>query len=358
MARADFEGVAKHYAGVVALADFTLAVGDGELIAVLGPSGCGKSTLLRVAAGLEELTAGSITLDGRRIDGVPPQLRDVAMVFQSYALYPHMTVRGNIEFPLEMRRTPAEQRRNRVNEVAALLEIEDVLERRPAQLSGGQRQRVALARALVRQPALFLLDEPLSNLDARLRLSVRQHIRRIQRRLRVTSLYVTHDQSEAMTLGDRIVVMNAGRIQQVDTPEGIYHRPANVFVASFVGSPPMNLLPAIYSRGRLVVGSQGMAAPPALMQHLGEADTRLTLGVRPEAFAPDAIGSASHLAAEIEAETAESLGSETLVHAHLGDHDVVVRLPGVVKEMPARVGVNGADLHVFDANGRRILLGD
>src|SRR5439155_1277840 len=232
--------VSKRFDDVVALGDFTLAVEDGELVTVLGPSGCGKSTLLRLTAGLETLSGGSIRIGGRPIECLAPHERDVAMVFQSYALYPHMTVRGNIEFPLRMHGVAREARRRRVEDVAALVEIGAILERRPAQLSGGQRQRVALARALVRHPALFLLDEPLSNVDAPLRAALRQHIRALQRRLGVTTLYVTHEQAEAMTLGDRMVVLARGRIQQVDAPGAVYERPANTFVAGFLGLPPMN----------------------------------------------------------------------------------------------------------------------
>src|SRR5581483_2946327 len=256
MARALLENVGKRYGDVVALEGFSLDVADGELVTVLGPSGCGKSTLLRLIAGLEPMTDGAIRLDERRIDGLPPEDRDVAMVFQSYALYPHMTVRGNVEFPLRMRRVARAERRRRAQEVAELLEIGAMLDRRPSALSGGQRQRVALARALVRHPALFLLDEPLSNLDARLRASVRQYIRDVQRRLSVTTLYVTHDQTEAMTRGHRVVVLDRGRMQQVDTPLAVYERPANAFVAGFLGAPPMNLVPGEVAGGVLAVGDQ------------------------------------------------------------------------------------------------------
>jgi multiple sugar transport system ATP-binding protein len=334
MARAAFAGVGKRYGDVVALADFTLALADGELVAVLGPSGCGKSTLLRLAAGLEPLSAGAIHLDGRRVDDLPPQARDVAMVFQSYALYPHMTVRGNVEFPLRMRGVGRAARRREAEEVAALLGLSELLDRRPAELSGGQRQRVALARALVRRPKLFLLDEPLSNLDARLRASVRRYIREVQRRLGVTTLYVTHDQTEAMTLGDRVVVLERGRVQQVDTPLGVYERPANAFVAGFVGTPPMNLLEAAHEGGVLRVGAQRLAVPAALRPRLGAGPGRVLLGVRPEAFAPAAEG----LVAELEP-------------GRVGAAAVTVRLPGVPPVLPARVAAAADALHVFTADG-------
>jgi ABC-type sugar transport system ATPase subunit len=348
MARATFSGVGKRFGDVVALADFTLEVADGEMVAVLGPSGCGKSTLLRLTAGLDALSEGTIALDGRRIDHLPPRERDVAMVFQSYALYPHMTVSGNIEFPLRMRGAGKAERRQRAAEVAELLEIGDLLARRPAQLSGGQRQRVALARALVRRPALFLLDEPLSNLDARLRASVRRYIRDVQRRLRVTALYVTHDQTEAMTLGDRVVVLDRGRIQQADSPLAVYERPANTFVAGFVGTPPMNLLPGEHDGAELRVGGQRIALPPGLGHR---AQTRVVVGVRPEAFS----AADGALIAVPDPATREVLGSETLVQARIGSADVTVKLPGLVRDVPARVGAPADALHLFSADtGARI----
>ena len=285
MARAEFEQVTKRFDDVVALAEFTLAVADGELVTVLGPSGCGKSTLLRLTAGLEPLSSGSIRVDGRPIERLAPHRHDVAMVSQSYALYPHMTMRRNIEFPLRMQGVVRDDRRRRAEEAAALVDVASLLERRPAQLSGGQRQRVALARALVRRPALFLLDEPLSNVDAPLRAALRQHVRELQRRLGVTTLYVTHEQTEAMTLGDRMVVLERGRIQQVAAPADVYARPANTFVAGFVGTPPMNLIAAEVVDGALRVGGQRLAVPPWLPARLG-GERRVVVGVRPEAFAP------------------------------------------------------------------------
>ncbi len=355
MARVDFDRVGKRFGDTVALADFTLSVADGELITVLGPSGCGKSTLLRLIAGLEPLSSGSIRIDGERIDHLAPSQRNVAMVFQSYALYPHMTVRGNIEFPLRMRRLGRGERHRKAEEVAALLELDQLLERRPAELSGGQRQRVALARALVRQPALFLLDEPLSNLDARLRAGVRHYIRDVQRRLRVTTLYVTHDQTEAMTLGDRTVVMQHGRIQQVDPPVLIYEHPANTFVAGFVGVPPMNLLAAVYRNGILEVGDQRLPAPAWLRERLGGRSCPLTLGVRPEVFA-DTVGAGGQaLVAVLDATSAETTGTETLVRGRVSDGEVTVRLPGVVREVPTRLTAAPDHLHIFAESGERLL---
>jgi ABC-type sugar transport system ATPase subunit len=354
MATVEFDQVGKRFADTPALADFTLTVADGEFITVLGPSGCGKSTLLRSIAGLEALTSGTIRIDGQRIDDLAPSRRNVAMVFQSYALYPHMTVRGNIEFPLRMRRVARGERRRKAEEAAALLELSEFLERRPAQLSGGQRQRVALARALVRQPALFLLDEPLSNLDARLRAGVRQYIREVQRRLRVTTLYVTHDQTEAMTLGDRMVVMNQGRIQQVDAPVAIYERPANTFVAGFIGSPPMNLLPGLYADGVLELGAQRLPAPGALGARLGRQSCRLTIGIRPEAFGPASADFNLAIIAVPDAVTAEMTGTDTIVRGSIGRCDVTVRLPGIVREIPERLAASMDHMHVFVESGERL----
>ena len=353
MAQAKFDQVTKRFDGVVALSDFTLHVADGEFITVLGPSGCGKSTLLRLTAGLETLSEGTISLGSRRIDTLPPQDRDVAMVFQNYALYPHMTTRGNIEFPLRMRGIAASLRRTQAERAAELLQLNELLDRRPGQLSGGQRQRVALARALVRNPSLFLLDEPLSNLDARLRLNVRQYIKNVQRQLGVTTIYITHDQGEAMTLGDRIVVMHQGCIQQVGNPMEIYERPATTLVAAFIGTPPMNLLPADYVDGTLRIGDQHLPVPPYVREGLGARTMRLTIGVRPEAFtvADDARPS---LVAIPDAMTREVLGSETLVRAAVGTDHVTVRLFGIATDIPQRVSapIEAFQLFAVDSGTR------
>jgi ABC-type sugar transport system ATPase subunit len=354
MATVELDHVGKQFAETVAVTDFTLTVADGELITVLGPSGCGKSTLLRLIAGLEPLSAGTIRIDGRRIDDRSPSQRDVAMVFQSYALYPHMTVRGNIEFPLRMRGVARTQRRRTAEETAALLELSELLDRRPAQLSGGQRQRVALARALVRQPALFLLDEPLSNLDARLRAGARQYIRAAQRRLRVTTLYVTHDQAEAMTLGDRTVVMHRGRIQQVAPPLVIYERPANTFVAGFIGNPPMNLLPGAYGDGVLDIGGQHLSVPSVLRERLGRESCRLTIGVRPEAFVVGSGDCSQELVAVLDAASAEMTGTETLVRGSAGHNPITVRLYGAVREIPTQLAAPLEQLHIFAESGDRL----
>jgi multiple sugar transport system ATP-binding protein len=357
MAAAEFEGVGKRFGDVAALDDFSLRIADGECVTLLGPSGCGKSTLLRLAAGLDRPTTGAIRIGDRRIDELPPHQRDIAMVFQSYALYPHLTVRNNIEFPLRMRGVSRAERHVQAEQIAGVLDLAALLDRRPAALSGGERQRVALARALVRHPALFLLDEPLSNLDARLRLGVRQFLRELQRRLHVTTLYVTHDQSEAMTLGDRIVVMRAGRIQQIDTPAAVYERPTNAFVASFIGTPPMNLLHAGCAGDALIFGEHRVALPAAHQARFAPHRGPLLVGVRPEAFSGAADGDG--LMALADPTTLEVLGSETLVRATVGREPVTVRFAGIVRDIPTRLTARFDDLHLFadDAAGGRLDLG-
>jgi multiple sugar transport system ATP-binding protein len=363
MASASLLGLEKRFGAVGALLPFDLEVEDGELVTILGPSGCGKSTLLRLIAGLERADGGEVRLDGARIDHLPPGRRDVAMVFQSYALYPHMTVRENVEFPLRMRRAEPSERARRTDEVASLLELVPLLDRRPAALSGGERQRVALARALVRRPRLFLLDEPLSNLDVRLRDRVRRFFRDLQRRVGVTTLYVTHDQMEALTLGHRVVVLDQGRIQQVDAPAELYERPANRFVAGFVGQPAMNLLPArVAADGYRIDERTTIEVPGCPSRDAGPPGTAVVLGVRPEAFRPieergndaDVAAARDRLVAIPDAESKELLGGETVCTAHMGETAVIVRLFGNVSRLPERVAALATSLHVFDEAGRRL----
>src|ERR671912_21594 len=250
----EFRNVTKHFGATSAVDDLSLEIRDGEFIVLLGPSGCGKTTTLRMLAGLESVTSGEILIDGERVNDVPTQHRDLAMVFQSYALYPHMTIAENIGYPLRVRKIEKTERAERVNRVAAMLEIESLLDRKPRQLSGGERQRVALARAIVREPRAYLMDEPLSNLDARLRVQMRGELKRLQHQLGTTTIYVTHDQAEAMTLASRVAVMRKGRLQQFDTPMNIYNQPANKFVAEFVGSPSMNFIEGELEAGEVVGG--------------------------------------------------------------------------------------------------------
>src|SRR5512132_2531621 len=283
MATVEYDNVWRQFVGQErpAVAGLTLDIADGEFLVLLGPSGCGKTTALRMLAGLEHPDRGDIRVDGRSVVGLEPKDRDVALVFQSYALYPHMSVRDNIRYPLRVRGlSPADQER-RVTRAAELLRIEHLLPRKPAQLSGGEQQRVALARAIVREPRVFLMDEPLSNLDAKLRTHTRTELKALQQQLGVTTIFVTHDQAEAMTMADRIAVLDAGELQQLGTPDTVYQRPANLFVAQFIGSPPMNILDAKRDGDALVVaGGWRIAAP----RRLDGASTALKLGLRPEAI--------------------------------------------------------------------------
>jgi multiple sugar transport system ATP-binding protein len=284
MAGIELENVLKVYSGdVVAIDDVTLRIEDGEFIALVGPSGCGKSTLLRTIAGLEEVTDGTISIGGRDVTDLAPRQRDIAMVFQSYALYPHMSVRQNLGYGLKVRRTPRAEIARRVEEVATLLGLEDLLERKPVQLSGGQRQRVAMGRAIVRQPQAFLMDEPLSNLDAKLRVGMRASLAQLHQKLGVTTVYVTHDQVEAMTLGQRVAVMRDGRILQVDAPQTLYERPANLFVAGFIGSPAMNLVSAAIDGEEVVFGQYRVPLDP-MRRPRDRPSGPVILGTRPESF--------------------------------------------------------------------------
>ncbi|MBI1967794.1 MAG: ABC transporter ATP-binding protein [Gemmatimonadetes bacterium] len=338
-------------AGRPALQDFSLDVRDGEFVVLLGPSGCGKTTALRCIAGLEEPTAGEILIGEREVTHVPPAERDVAMVFQNYALYPHLTVHENIAFALEMRRVPKADCARRVTAMAARLGLAELLDRRPAQLSGGQRQRVALGRAIVRDPAVFLFDEPLSNLDAKLRLELRAELLALHRALGATMIYVTHDQVEAMTMGQRIAILHEGRLRQLGAPGEIYERPADVFVARFVGSPGMNILTGSGTgEGGRVMQCGSLALPVA--DAAGVFPTQL--GLRPEHVGVGAVGEG---VGEALVEVVEPLGSETLVHLDAGGQALVARLPGMADvRVGDRVGVrvDTRRLHLFDAAGVRL----
>jgi multiple sugar transport system ATP-binding protein len=298
--------------GARAVDGVDLTIEDGEFIVLVGPSGCGKTTLLRCIAGLEEVTDGAILIGGRDVTDVDPKRRDIAMVFQNYALYPHMTVRKNIAFGLKVRRTPRAEIARRINETAHLLGLDELMDRRPLALSGGQRQRVAMARAIARRPRVYLMDEPLSNLDAKLRVRVRADLARLHAQLGVTTVYVTHDQVEAMTLGQRAAVMNAGKIQQVDTPQSLYWSPVNLFVAAFIGSPSMNLVDAQISNGSLRFA--GVSLPLAeLGADAAKLPPRVILGVRPEHFALAENGESPGWSIEGDVTVEENLGAEVLV---------------------------------------------
>ena len=301
------EGISKVFAGgVAAVDDVSLEIESGEFLVLVGPSGCGKSTLLRMIAGLEDATGGTITIDGRDVTDLPPRSRDVAMVFQSYALYPHMSVRENLGYGLRVRKTPKKDAERRVREVAKLLGLEEMLDRKPAALSGGQRQRVAMGRAIVREPKAFLMDEPLSNLDAKLRVSMRASLASLHSRLRTTTIYVTHDQVEAMTLGQRVAVMRDGKVQQIDTPQVLYATPNNLFVAAFIGSPAMNLVEADVADGAASFG--GYRLPVT-----GARQGRFVVGIRPEAFEDAAFADPSLPRIDVDVEVVEELGAETHV---------------------------------------------
>ena len=324
MAGVAFHDVTKVYPGpVVALEGLNLDVSDGELLILVGPSGCGKSTALRMVAGLERISRGSITIGDRVVNDMPPKERDIAMVFQNYALYPHMTVDKNLAFGLRQHRIAKHEVRRRVDEISRMLGIEELRRRRPGQLSGGQRQRVAMGRALVREPDVFLLDEPLSNLDAKLRVEMRAEVKRLQARVGVTTIYVTHDQVEAMTLGDRIAILSDGILQQVGRPQDVYDDPDNLFVAGFIGSPPMNLLRGMATRGRVAAGDLEL-------RDVRVRDGEVVVGMRPEALRPvgeDHPGPRFAVLVDV----VEPLGDEVLVH-------------GSVDAGPARAGFGlGAD---------------
>jgi multiple sugar transport system ATP-binding protein len=318
----EIRSLEKRFGMVEVLKSISIDMADGDFLVLVGPSGCGKSTLLNCIAGLEETSGGQIVIAGRDVTQVPPRDRDIAMVFQSYALYPTMTVRENIGFGMKVRHVPKAEQERKIAEVAKLLQIGHLLDRKPGALSGGQRQRVAMGRALVREPVLFLFDEPLSNLDAKLRVELRGEIKRLHERLSASIVYVTHDQIEAMTLGTRIVVLNQGVIQQIGTPAELYERPANLFVADFMGSPPMNLIPAVHSGGRLTfAGGQSLPARAGLQE--GE----VTVGIRPEAFTP-ALGDAD---VRLKALSVENAGSDTFASFELGGKTITTRLPGKTK---------------------------
>ena len=350
MATLALRDVKKSFGPTHVLHGVTLDVADGEMIVIVGASGCGKSTLLRIVAGLETETSGQVVIGGQDVSGLEPADRDVAMVFQNYALYPHMTVAGNMAYGLKIRGLPKPEIERRVQEAADLLGIGALLERRPRQLSGGQRQRVAMGRAIVREPKLFLFDEPLSNLDAKLRVQMRAEIRRLQKRLGVTSLFVTHDQVEAMTLGDRLVVMHQGHAAQIATPMEIWARPADTYVAGFIGSPAMNFLPATLSHGGHVANLAGGLALP-MPGRMGEDGRAVTVGIRPEHLRPGLGG------LEATVELVEPLGSEAVLHARLGDGSpITAKLPGILHG-EGRLGLilPLESLHVFDAvSGKRL----
>jgi len=323
MAEITLEHVTKEFAaGVVAVADVNLTIEDGEFMVLVGPSGCGKSTLLRMIAGLEEITDGTISIGTRDVTDLPPPERDIAMVFQNYALYPHMSVRENLGFGLSVRRTPKSEIARRVGDVAKLLGLEQLLDRKPAHLSGGQRQRVAMGRAIIREPVAFLMDEPLSNLDAKLRVGMRASLAQLHARLSVTTIYVTHDQTEAMTLGQRVAVMRDGRVVQVDVPQRLYESPNDLFVAAFIGSPSMNLVEATVEGDTIVFGQ--FRVPLSPVRRPPDGVTEVVLGIRPEVFDDAAFGQKQLPSIGVTVDVLEELGSDSYVFFHVAAPRVAI----------------------------------
>lgn len=368
MASISLQHIYKIYSGnVTAVSDFCLEIEDKEFIILVGPSGCGKSTTLRMIAGLEEISKGELYIGDRLVNDVPPKDRDIAMVFQNYALYPHMTVYKNMAFGLELRKTPKDEINKRVREAAHVLDIEHLLDRKPKALSGGQRQRVALGRAMVRNPAVFLLDEPLSNLDAKLRTAMRTEIIKLHQKLGTTFVYVTHDQTEAMTMGDRIVVMKDGLIQQVDTPQNLYDYPCNMFVAGFIGSPQMNLMNATLAKegGKYFVNLEGdkllidpKKVSSALDAYIGKP---IKVGIRPEDIKDDEEFLSKHNESIITTtvEVSELMGSEIYLYLVYKGHQMTARvLPTSTAKngTEIKVAVNTAKLHLFDPETEAAIL--
>lgn len=354
MANISLKNIKKVYPGnVVAVQDFNLEIEDKEFIILVGPSGCGKSTTLRMIAGLEDISEGELYIGDQLVNDVAPKDRDIAMVFQNYALYPHMTVFDNMAFGLTLRKMPKAEIRQKVEEAAKILDIEHLLERKPKALSGGQRQRVALGRAMVRNPAVFLLDEPLSNLDAKLRNQMRTEISKLHKRLGTTFVYVTHDQTEAMTMGDRIVVMKDGFIQQIDTPQNLYNKPCNLFVAGFIGTPQMNFINAVIAQTgsgyAAEFADRRIVLPESKSANLaGYAGKEVVLGIRPEDIA---VGNESQDVIELQVDLVELMGAEMYLHCDLTGSKMIVRTPvidGLKADGIVNVRFNTNKMHIFD----------
>ncbi|NLP13287.1 MAG: sn-glycerol-3-phosphate ABC transporter ATP-binding protein UgpC [Clostridium sp.] len=369
MASVKLKGIYKRYpGGVTAVNDFNLDIEDKEFIILVGPSGCGKTTTLRMVAGLEEITEGELFIGDKLVNDVAPKDRDIAMVFQNYALYPHMSVFDNMAFGLKLRKMPKDEIKRRVLEAAKILDIEHLLERRPKALSGGQRQRVALGRAIVRDPKVFLMDEPLSNLDAKLRVQMRTEISKLHQRLQTTFIYVTHDQTEALTMGTRIVVMKDGYIQQVDTPNNLYERPINMFVAGFIGSPQMNFVNAkVEKRGEeihLLFGKEDIKLPEGKAKKLEGSEyvgREVVIGIRPEDIHDEAVylESMSDSIVNAKVEVVEMLGSETLLYTEVGDVDFTARVNPRTKARAGdvvKLALDTNKIHIFDKETERAIM--
>ena len=351
MATVTYDHVTKRFGDFLAVNDLNLAVRDSEFLVLVGPSGCGKTTALRMLAGLEEQTTGDIRIGERVVNDVPPKDRDIAMVFQNYALYPHMSVYDNIAFGLKLRGMPKQEIDRRVNDVGKMLGIGQLLKRKPKELSGGQRQRVAVGRAIAREPAVFLMDEPLSNLDAKLRIQTPAMLQRLHQRIRRTTIYVTHDQVEAMTMGDRIAVMSDGVLQQLDTPENLHERPANLFVAGFIGTPTMNFVPATVTNGTAKASGFELTLPKALPPQKG------TLGFRPEAVTDKVADGGPSF--EMKVDVVERLGSDQFLYGMVGGDQVTARVDPRLNVAPGdrvKLGLDTRSLHFFEAESEQGLL--
>ncbi|WP_423065064.1 ABC transporter ATP-binding protein [Devosia sp. CN2-171] len=354
----ELKGVNKRYGHMQVIHDVDITVADGEFTVFVGPSGCGKSTLLRMIAGLETIDGGDLILNGKRINDVPPDQRGIAMVFQSYALYPHMTVAQNIGFSLDLKKVPKAEISREVGRVAELLQLSELLDRRPAALSGGQRQRVAIGRAIIKRPRVILFDEPLSNLDAALRVQMRAELQKLHQELKPTIVYVTHDQVEAMTMASRIVVLNQGRVEQWDTPIALYGSPMNTFVAGFIGSPKMNLLSGTIGGdggASTFVADAGWSVPLPGRSLAGKIGERVTLGLRPEEIRPVDAGSKADFAATVA--IVERLGAETYLNVQSGEATLLVRVQGDLAMSPGepvQLAMNHHAFHLFDQSGRVI----
>ena len=353
MATVTFDHVTKRFGDVIAVNDLDLKVKDEEFLVLVGPSGCGKTTALRMIAGLEEQSSGDIYIGERLVNDVAPKDRDIAMVFQNYALYPHMSVYDNIAFGLKLRGMPKAEIERRVSEVADMLGLQRLLKRKPKELSGGQRQRVAVGRAIAREPAVFLMDEPLSNLDAALRIETRAQLQKLHQRIKRTTVYVTHDQVEAMTMGDRIAVMRDGLLQQIDTPENLHAHPANIFVAGFIGSPAMNFFPAkVDGTAEAPIADAGFFKAPLDQRGARVLGRDVVVGIRPEDIeAGSLVSQNGHLPIDARVDVVEFLGNEFQLHLSVGGQTFVARVDTRTQTQPGaslRVGFNKAKLHVFD----------
>ncbi len=365
MASVTYDHVYKRFGDMVAVNDMNIHIADKEFLVLVGPSGCGKTTALRLLAGLEEISEGQIRIDDRVVNDVAPKDRDIAMVFQSYALYPHLSVYDNMAFGLKLRKTPKEEIKRRVNEAAEILGIQDLLDRKPRQLSGGQRQRVAVGRAIVREPKVFLFDEPLSNLDAKLRVAMRAEISKLHQRLQTTFIYVTHDQVEAMTMATRIAVINKGVVQQIDNPQNLYDRPDNLFVAGFIGSPAMNFFPAKLRKdnGRLFVESEGFAIPipqEKAQPYFAYEGKNVIFGIRPENIHDPHFTPPNIHAENVEAliDVTELMGNEIFLHLLSGKNNFVARIDPRSKLRvgeKAQLAFDMDSFHIFDAETEKAI---